>query len=319
MAEKLGNPFKISELIETVNNLVDTTVDDSNLVHKTENENITGFKTFIGNNRIIALQNSTVTYDTAPSSVTFTDISFRDKNGYEMGVLEHVRYANNDTTLRLVAKGADGDWSTSLTVGRKADGTVYATAPTPATSDNSTNIATTAWVKNQGYMSSGNIFPNGTWVPVGDDAYMGDSNHSGAVCFKGNNDNTKLILINRAQNVALGFYIDENDNNGLKLTSPTYSATAWGSVTAMTAQSLSGNGYIKFNHGLIIQWGSYNATSSKYTLTFPTTFTSTNYGIVAVAYNNLGHFAVVENNSRTKTTVNIIDSTYENIWIAIGY
>lgn len=71
--------------------------------------------------------------------------------------------------------------------------------------------------------------------------------------------------------------------------------------------------------GLIIQWGSYNATSSKYTLTFPTTFTSTNYGIVAVAYNNLGHFAVVENNSRTKTTVNIIDSTYENIWIAIGY
>ena len=120
---------------------------DSNVVHKTGNETITGIKTFNGNNRIVNIQNSTVTYNTAPSSVTFTDISFKDKNGYEMGVLEHVRFTNNDTAIRLIAKGADGEWSTSLSVGRRANGTVYASTQTPSAGDNSTNIATTAFVK----------------------------------------------------------------------------------------------------------------------------------------------------------------------------
>ena len=130
----------IDEVITDLNTI------DSNAVHKTGNETITGVKTFKGNNRITAIQNSTVTYNTAPSSNTFTNISFRDKNGYEMGVLEHVRYPNNDTVIRLVAKGADGEWSTSLSVGRRANGTVYTSAQTPSAGDNSTNIATTAWV-----------------------------------------------------------------------------------------------------------------------------------------------------------------------------
>jgi len=120
---------------------------DNTVVHKTGDETITGVKTFNGGNRVVAIQNSTVTYNTAPSSNTFTDISFRDKNGYEMGVLEHVRFTNNDTAIRLVAKGADGEWSTSLTVGRRADGTVYTSAQTPSAGDNSTNIATTAFVQ----------------------------------------------------------------------------------------------------------------------------------------------------------------------------
>lgn len=119
----------------------------NNCVHLSGSETITGVKTFEGSNRITALQNSTVTYNTAPSSDTFTDISFRDKNGYEMGVLEHVRFANNNTAIRLVAKGADGEWSTSLTVGRRADGTVYTSAPTPSVNDNSSKIATTEHVK----------------------------------------------------------------------------------------------------------------------------------------------------------------------------
>lgn len=75
-----------------------------------------------------------------------------------------------------------------------------------------------------------------------------------------------------------------------------------------------------FNHGLIVQWGSYNANSSSYTLTFPTSFTSaSSYGVVPVAHNDLGNFAIIENNSRTKTSCKTLDTTYENIWIAVGY
>lgn len=139
-----------------------TKADDNAVVHKTGNETITGIKTFKGDTRIIALKNSTVTYNTAPSSNTLTDISFRDKNGYEMGVLEHVRFTNNDTAIRLVAKGADGEWSTSLTVGRKANGTVYASAPTPSAGDNSTNIATTAFVKTAVSNVLASLYPVGS-------------------------------------------------------------------------------------------------------------------------------------------------------------
>lgn len=120
---------------------------DNTVVHKTGNETIKGVKTFNGNNRIVAIQNSTVTYNTAPSSNTYTDISFRDKNGYEMGILEHVRHSNNDTSIHIAVRGADGNWSSHLTVGRRADGTSYASVPTPSAGDNSTNIATTAFVQ----------------------------------------------------------------------------------------------------------------------------------------------------------------------------
>ena len=120
---------------------------DSAVVHDTGNETITGVKTFKGNNRIAALQNSTVTYNTAPASNTVTDLSIRDKDGVEMGVLEHVRFTNNNTVFRLSAKGADGKWGAELSVGKKADGTSFTSAPTPTAGDNSTNIATTAFVQ----------------------------------------------------------------------------------------------------------------------------------------------------------------------------
>ena len=302
----------------------------NNVVHKTGDETITGVKIFSGNNRITALQNSTVTYNTAPSSDTFTDISFRDKNGYEMGVLEHVRYPNNDTAIRLVAKGADGEWSTSLSVGRRANGTVYTSAQTPSAGDNSTNIATTAWVKNQGYMSSGNIFPNNTWVPVGDDAYIGDHNNSGSVCIKGNNGDTAIYLYRRDETASNGFCLVENDANGLKIINPTQGAQAWGAVTAMIAESYGSNGYIKFNHGLIIQW-LYFAVSNHYvTVTFPTSFSNTNYAIVQTPISNNGTFpGGAWTGIRDKTMTNVklgiragagvaAETSYSHA-IAIGY
>ena len=120
---------------------------DSAVVHDTGNETITGVKTFKGNNRIAALQNSTVTYNTAPASNTVTGLSIRDKDGVEMGILEYVRFTNNNTVFRLSTKGVDGKWGAELSVGKKADGTSFTSAPTPTAGDNSTNIATTAFVQ----------------------------------------------------------------------------------------------------------------------------------------------------------------------------
>lgn len=115
-----------------------------------------------------------------------------------------------------------------------------------------------------------NIFENNTWVPVGDDAYIGDHNQGGGVCIKGNNNVTGIYLYRRDETASNGFYLDENDNNGLKIINPTVGAVAWGSVTAMVGQNPSG--YIKFNHGLIIQWGKSTATSSSGYVTLPAPF-----------------------------------------------
>lgn len=158
---------------------------------------------------------------------------------------------------------------------------------------------------------------NNTWNAVGDDSYFGDSNIAGAFCIKGINASSKIALFDRNSSYNNGFYIDESDGNALKLNNLTHGADHWGSVTAMVSHNPSG--HIKFNHGLIIQWGSYNATSSTYTLTFPIPFTSTNYSVVPVAHNNISNFPVIENGSRTETSCKILDNTWENIWIAIGY
>ena len=313
MTEKLGNPFKISELIETVNNLVDTTVDDSNLVHKTGNETIAGSKTFTSYQYI---KNVDCSIANPPASTSWKYIDCIDSNSVRIGVIGS--QINTDGTRGVYLQAGNEGNISIFTDGT----TAYTSTVTPATSDNSNKIATTAWVKSQGYMSSGNIFPNGTWVSVGDDAYMGDSNHSGAVCFKGNNDNTKLLLINRAQSVALGFYIDENDNNSLKLTSPTYSATAWNSVTAMTAQSLSSNGYVKFNHGLIIQWFT-TGKGVNFTVTFPTAFSSnTSYVVTSGSAHNNGtdcYALNIKNRTSTGFTGYLNNSYTDAMCIAIGY
>ena len=408
MTEKLGNPFKISELIETVNNLVDTTIDDSNLVHKTGNETISGVKTFAsGSPTSLITKSDKIDSDIKPSSTQYSNfIDGYDVNGKLISRIFTRKESNGKNGIAIQAWNG----STNYILGVNSDGTSEAPTPpasdnstkiattafvkaqgyavdsglvhksgdetitgsktftnyqyiknvdcsianppastswkyidcidsngvrigvigSPSASDNSTKIATTAWVKNQGYMSSGNIFPNNTWVPVGDDAYMGDHNQSGGVCIKGNNNNTAIYLFRRDETASNGFRLDENDANGLKIINPTQGAQAWCAVTAMIAESYGSNGYIKFNHGLIIQWLYFAVSNNYVTVTFPTSFSNTNYAIVQTPISNNGTFpGGAWTGIRDKTMTNVklgiragagvgADTSYSHA-IAIGY
>ena len=291
----------------------------NNVVHLSGNETITGVKTF-SSPIYNKLGGTYINYTSQPQS--YMNTTAYDSTGKTAGQFDCYTGTNGITETRLIAFNPDDSSKYSLIVASvDANGNPYTYAQTPNINSNDNNIATTAWVKSQGYMSSGTVFPNGTWVPVGDDAYMGDMNYAGAVCFKGNNGYTSLILHNRAQNVGLGFYIDEGDNNALKLTNPTYSANAWGSVTAMMAQSLSGNGYVKFNHGLIIQWGTAGE-SNPVNLTFPTPFTSTNYSITAIQTNGSANTSDVYVKNKSVTGCTLTQYATKSVgysWIAIGY
>lgn len=162
---------------------------------------------------------------------------------------------------------------------------------------------------------------NGTWNAVGDDAYIGDRNLTGCVCIKGNNGNTGIRLFPRNESVTtLGFYIDENDGNALKLSNPTHSANRNGSVTAMVGQSLSGNGYVKYNNGLIIQWGEISSGSN--TITFSTPFSSgSSYQITTTVGNtSRGSYSdTITGKTSTKATVDFYTYPPHTYWIAIGY
>ena len=136
----------------------------SDFVTLNTNQTITGAKTF-GSPILVNTSSydarilttlSNVTIGTAPSSTGFVGFRSVDSLGREFanincsyGTQKKIGanfYVNNQsgTTGRLGIYIDDGDT------------TAYTEAPTPATSDNSTKIATTAFVKAQGYVSNAN-------------------------------------------------------------------------------------------------------------------------------------------------------------------
>ena len=100
----------------------------------------------------IAYKKSSITRGTAPSSVNYYDVAFRDSNS-DFVSLYRTEYNTNKSSLTTIKA-----FNTTITgnnnnigqigVGCDSSGNVYTIAPTPATSDNSTKIATTAFVKN---------------------------------------------------------------------------------------------------------------------------------------------------------------------------
>ena len=139
-----------SDLKNTVN------INDSNVIHKTGNETISGVKTFTGDGWITYIQNPNVTYNIAPSSAKGASIVFTDKNGTQMGCIETMRYPSNNTIVRFNAYGANGDWaSQSLEVMIDANGNTTAYAPA---SDAIGSIVTTTGINKSenGYVKLGN-------------------------------------------------------------------------------------------------------------------------------------------------------------------
>lgn len=89
-------------------------------------------------------------------------------------------------------------------------------------------------------------------------------------------------------------------------------------IVTQAGISKSGNGYMKFGNGIIMQWGQASVSSNKATVTFPTAFsgsfkvTVTPYSTSTGAQNN----AVITALSKTTLTV-YCEQTFQ--WLAIGY
>ena len=331
MTDKLNNPFKISELVETVNNLVDTTYDDSVVVHKAGTETITGNKTFSGttiitgqlqskrNNNDVRIVNqyANVTKGTAPSANQYSGFIIKDSAGTEVAnIYGRINTSNMNSILLTVKDPGTGTSSKTIAIHYPANGTAYTEAPTPATDDDSTKIATTAWVKDQGYLTS----------------YTDTKNTAGST-----NTTSKIFLIGATSQAANPQTYSQDTvfvNTSGQLQTPTPGNDSNTTVAATTAFvknvlktsgaglytiSKAANGYCKFNGGLIVQWGYIKANQTTLTVTLPTAFSSTNYGLGAMCNNGKAAFS----NTQTASTFTLdasggIGSTAFR-WIAIGY
>lgn len=159
---------KVAELTSTTNDETLATTawartSGNGLVHTTSNETIGGAKTFTaqvtktnnstGADTIFVNKNTAITKGTAPSTNVesrwrLTDSSSGDSNSALIaGVVFQYTTSNTTSAFLQVGKPEAGSTSTSrVGIYYPATGDPYTEAPTPATSDNSSKIATTAFV-----------------------------------------------------------------------------------------------------------------------------------------------------------------------------
>ena len=143
----------------------------TNVVHRNGDETVGGKKTFTlqvtktnasaGADTPFVNKNTAITKGTAPSANVesrwrLTDSSTEDSNSALVGGVVFGYSTSMRTSAILQAGKPEAGSTTSASMGiyYPATGDPYTSAPTPATSDNSTKIATTAFVKAQGYVDT---------------------------------------------------------------------------------------------------------------------------------------------------------------------
>lgn len=207
----------ISKLSEIENNIGNIGTDiTNNLVHKSGNETISGEKTFTNPISI------TTTADEARFITTFTDVSLDTNpttnvyNGFKSVDSNGVEFANCNCSYNTAGRiGSnfyvnrnDSGTSVSGTMGIYIDknGTsAYTQAPTPASGDNSTKIATTNWCYDPA-KSTNLVHRNGNETIIGTKTY----NIDGYDMYK----STSMDITNKpSESHSLGTnYADKNGN-----------------------------------------------------------------------------------------------------------
>ena len=152
-------PTKVSELTNDSGYLT-SHQSLSNYVTLNGTQTISGAKTISTNLKF----STTNTRGKAPSANEERDlIDYKDSAGNRISLFETMYNTDKSSKTSIYAyktTTATGGNIGSMGIGCDSSGNVYTFAPTPATSDNSTKIATTAFVKAQGYITSSGTSAN---------------------------------------------------------------------------------------------------------------------------------------------------------------
>ena len=156
MIKSEKNAVRAGEEADRAKSYADS-IEPETFVKTSGNQTIGGVKTFTSD---IIRKSTTVALSTTPSANTFVDYTTIDKNGVPLGLLEYRQLTNGSSGLSLVLrkKGSESSavWE-RIGIFQDTNGNFYTSAPAPSASDNSTKIATTAWVNNKLVYDSGDI------------------------------------------------------------------------------------------------------------------------------------------------------------------
>lgn len=127
-------------------------------VKLTDNQTVAGVKTFTNQPIVLTsggdcrfwTKTSAYAQGTAPAHDIYGGYRFLDTNGIEIATCFGKVSTNNVSSCQLCVKSPVTGSTTAASIGINCDanGNFYTNAPTPATADNSTKIATTAFVNN---------------------------------------------------------------------------------------------------------------------------------------------------------------------------
>ena len=290
MTEKLGNPFKISELVDTVNEALDDLTDKQDVLISGTN-----IKTVNGNS-LLGSGDISVSADTS----------------------DCVKLTGNQTitgTKTFTSEIIAGNASSSLGSIELYGGNTSYGGNIDFHYGNSTDDYTSRLIERE----SGQLFIEKELAICGDkygQLRLIDNSGGYGMIFRNDGANTYIIPTSANDpygswnNNAVRFYIRNSDGQ------PVINGA---DPVGISAASYNSNGYVKFNHGLIVQWGYIQANNTALTVTLPTAFTTTNYGLCAMSNN--GRTAFSDRQTASDFTLNASGGIYTTAfrWLAIGY
>jgi len=187
-------------------------------------------------------------------------------------------------------------------------------------------IRQTASTKNLTGFLIGNLKTDTNLISSNDDNYImiigGDNKYDSPFIFmNGNNGDGSVVkgrIVLNAQDLTESTTLILDPNGELLLDNSSSDATDLGAA-AIVAKNFSGNGYIKYASGMTMQWGQKYTQNGTDSVSFPISFSNTNYGLSIVA----DGAAATYSHSKDLTVNNFIvvkGTASSGIrWVAIGY
>lgn len=239
-----------------------------------------------------------------------------------------------ETVVQAYKNEANSTTSAKISVGYDANGNAFTSAPTPTAGDNSTKIATTAFVNTamaNGYLPlSGGTMTGpiaygsaGRFIrQVSDDQRIlicgGSDWHNGA----------DLILYGKDNNAGRFELVAKNDTADVRLVGSTNGTLTWNGKNVERVNA-SGTNYIRYESGLQICWGEMSVPGTAVaddTITFPQAFKSSSSYQIGIsrswAYNSSENYYIKSYTATGFTwssagTVSSNSHAYR--YVAIGY
>ncbi len=251
------------------------------------------------------LKKAELTRGTAPASEANIWLvrAVDNDNGWLGGIYKLVNTSNvSSTRMYDYPNNSSSSSGHYIGISHDASGNAFTYAPTPANTDDSTQIATTAYVKDCVPKSVGSatkhVYVNSNGVVTASGSSIGSATqpvymNAGAI--------TKCTYTLNKSVPANAVFTDTNN---------------------ITAHSNATNGYIQFSTGAIIEWGSSSASGGSVTITFPKAFPTACRSCVVIdtVSNSGGVNYGVGLKTLTKTNFSVSKDSGRSIhWIAVGY